>query len=107
MTTYSAGIGDIYPLRIGRYDFGLRFEALYRYGNRAETVNRRDGDIAATNDFNDVLVNVGLQLPLGINEPAPEPAAEPVQVVARKSVGEGRSVSCRVVFGGRRTLKKK
>src|SRR3546814_10930626 len=45
------------------------------------TVNRRDGDIAATNDFNDVLVNVGLQLPLGINEPAPEPAAEPVQVV--------------------------
>src|SRR3546814_17148338 len=46
------------------------------------TVNRRDGDIAATNDFNDVLVNVGLQLPLGINEPAPEPAAEPVQVVA-------------------------
>src|SRR3546814_11355991 len=57
MTTYSAGIGDIYPLRIGRYDFGLRFEALYRYGNRAETVNRRYGDIAPTNEFHDVLVN--------------------------------------------------
>jgi len=81
MTTYSAGLGDIYPLRIGRYDFGIRVEALYRYGHRAEAVNRRNDDLSVTNDFNDVLVKVGLQLPLGINEPVAPVAETPVEVV--------------------------
>jgi outer membrane protein OmpA-like peptidoglycan-associated protein len=81
VTTYSAGIGDMWPLSIGRYDFAIRAEAVYRYGHRADTVDRRAGDIAAPNDFNDVLVNVGLQLPLGMRQPVAAPAEEAVAVV--------------------------
>ncbi|WP_051361696.1 OmpA family protein [Solimonas soli] len=81
MTTYSVGIGDMLPLRLGRYEFAVRAEALYRYGHRATTVNSRFGDSFAPNDFNDVLVNLGLQLPLGIKPPVVAAAAEPVAVV--------------------------
>ncbi|WP_277817157.1 OmpA family protein [Solimonas terrae] len=81
MTTYSGGVGDLLPLSLGPYEFAIRAEAVYRYGHRADLVNRRSGDISAPNDFNDVLVNLGLQLPLGFPEPSPAPVAAPVAVV--------------------------
>jgi len=81
-TTIQGGGGYIFPLKFKRYAFGVRAEALYRYGHREFDV-RPDGEPDVPNDFNDVLVNVGLQLPFGLLEKQEEPkSAEPVAVVA-------------------------
>lgn len=81
-TTYaSAGLGYIWSFAFGRYEFGLRTEALYRYSWREKRVNP-DGDIDAPRELGDTLINVGLQLPLALKAPPPPPPAEPVKVVA-------------------------
>ena len=86
----AAGLGYIFPLRIGRYQFGLRAEAEYRVGDRfIERESDFEPDIAAPDTFKDVIINVGLQLPLRRvpQQPKPEPA---VAVVApADSDGDG------------------
>ena len=77
--TAGLGAGYLFGLSIGRYDFGVRAEALYRYGRRDQDVTP-GGDINAPHNFGDVLVNVGLQLPLGLR-PVEVAAAEPVAAV--------------------------
>lgn len=80
MTTYEGGIGYVLPLGIGRYDFGIRMDARYRYGRRDkdQDVNVID---AFPHDFGDVLLNVGFQLPLGLRPEPPPPQQPPVAVV--------------------------
>ena len=81
MVTYSAGVGQLFPLHAGRYEFAIRAEALYRYGSRAAAVNLPDGDFEAPKSFNDILIHVGLQLPLGLRPPEAPPAAPPAPEV--------------------------
>ncbi|MDB5970047.1 MAG: hypothetical protein JWQ90_2497 [Hydrocarboniphaga sp.] len=79
-----AGIGDIIPFKVSRYKFGLRIEALYQYGERTrdpdELTNSRP-DVDAPLHFGDVIFNLGLHLPFGL-EPIPEAPPEPAQIVA-------------------------
>ena len=69
LTTLEAGSGYLLPLAIGRYDFGIRADVRYRYGSRQERVQPDPGDYAISNDFSDVVINIGLQLPLGSRPP--------------------------------------
>lgn len=78
LTTSEVGAGYIFPLSIGNYEFGLRADARYRYGHREVRV-QPNGDLPIQRDFQDVLLNVGLQLPMGF-KPAPVPP--PVETVA-------------------------
>ncbi|WP_157622811.1 OmpA family protein [Solimonas soli] len=77
-----AGLGYMLPLHVGRYDFAIRAEALYQLGDRfLERESDFKEDIDAPSTFKDVMVNIGLQLPLKLNAPAPAPAAAPAAVV--------------------------
>ncbi len=78
ITTVEGGAGYIFPLKAGRYEFGLRADARYRYGKREKRVDP-GGDLDIPRHFEDVLINIGLQLPLGL-PPLPPPPA-PVNVV--------------------------
>lgn len=78
LTTFGGGLGYLFPFALGNYEFGLRAEAVYRYGIREEN-HKPEGDFDAPKNYGDILVNVGLQLPMGLKK-APPPA-EPVQVV--------------------------
>ena len=80
MTTVEGGLGYIFPLSWGNYDFGIRADARYRYGDRESRVDP-DGDLEIPGTFKDVLLNVGLQLPLGLRPTPPAPPAETVAVV--------------------------
>jgi len=77
--TYAGGLGNLLPFSFGRYEFALRTEALYRYANRAAAVNEPNGDIPVPGYFRTLVINVGLQLPLGLKPRpvpvTPEPAA--------------------------------
>lgn len=73
------GLGYLMPLSMGRYEFGLRGEALYVHGYRHEQVSEFE-DIDAPRNFDDLLFNLGLQFPFGFKAPA-APAPEPVKVV--------------------------
>lgn len=94
LTTLEGGAGYLLPLSWGRYEFAIRGDARYRAARRERRVDP-DGDLDIPRRFDDVLLNVGLQLPLGLREPElpqPEPAPEPVQVVeAADSDGDGVS----------------
>ena len=81
ITTVNGGLGAGYLLAmsVGQYEYALRTEALYRYGHRDTDVTP-GGDIIVPKTFNDVLINVGLQLPLTKKAPPPPPP-EPVKVV--------------------------
>jgi outer membrane protein OmpA-like peptidoglycan-associated protein len=80
LTTVEAGLGYLLALGLGRYDFGVRADARYRYGGRQERVQPDPGDLEIASEFTDVLLNVGLQLPLGL-APLPAPPPPPVVVV--------------------------
>lgn len=83
LTTIGGGLGYILPLKLWNYEFGVRAEALYRYGKRDAQGGAR-GDIDVSRAFDDVLLNVGLQLPLGLrhvanNTDSPPPRVVPVE----------------------------
>lgn len=79
-TTASAGAGYLWGFSFGQYELALRTEAQYRYGRREQDVNpRRDTD--APNDFGDVLINVGLHLPLSMKQVEAPAPVETVKVV--------------------------
>ncbi|MDB5967973.1 MAG: OmpA family protein [Hydrocarboniphaga sp.] len=77
-TFLNAGPGYLFPLRFGRYDLAVRAEALYRYGHRDSSP---EGTTIAPDNFNYVLINLGLQLPLGRSAELTPPTAEPAAVV--------------------------
>lgn len=75
------GLGYVVPLSWGNYEYGVRIEALYRVSDRfIERESDFITDIAAPDTFKDVLINIGLHLPLR-KLPPPPPAPEPVAVV--------------------------
>lgn len=80
-----AGLGYLWPLAIGEYDFAIRTEARYRVSRRERDFNDADIDVAAPNRFKHTLVSVGLQLPLG-KRPLPPPEPEPLAVVEPPAV---------------------
>ncbi|WP_052378786.1 OmpA family protein [Polycyclovorans algicola] len=84
------GIGYVYPLRWGNYEYGLRVETLYRLSDRfTERESDNIPDIAAPDTFKDILLNVGLHMPMrGLPPPPPPPTPEPVAVVV-DSDGDG------------------
>ncbi|HKY19865.1 MAG TPA: OmpA family protein, partial [Vicinamibacterales bacterium] len=84
LTTAEAGLGYIFPLSFGRYDWGIRADARYRYGKREKLVEP-GGDYDIPNNFQDTVFNIGLQLPLGLR-PEPPPQAAPVAVVAPAAI---------------------
>lgn len=88
IVTYAAGAGQLLKLNIGNYEFGIRAELLYRYGER-DTDERPSSDPDVAKTFKDVLFNVGLQLPLSAKSPPPPPPpAEPVEVVAVEAAAD-------------------
>lgn len=75
-----AGIGYLWKMSTGRYDFAIRTEARYRWGRRERDYNDRDIDFDADRRFHQAVLNIGLHLPFGKRaEAAPEP--KPAQVV--------------------------
>ena len=90
--TYSAGLGNLFVFKGERYDFALRAEVLYRYGNR-DSEAQPAADPAIPHAFNDVVLNLGLQLPLGLKaKPAPEPAPAAVVPVETPPDSDGDGV---------------
>ena len=80
-TTAQAGAGYLFRFVAGRYEFGVRAEALYRRAFRDRRVNAQYQDLDVPRHLDDVLINIGLQLPIGLLPPPPPPP-EPVKVVA-------------------------
>jgi len=78
--SFDAGLGYLFPLSFGRYDFGLRAEARMRHNNGQDSDDAEEADRAG---LQDAVFNIGLQLPLGLRKPPPEPVvAAVVPVVA-------------------------
>lgn len=71
------GLGFLWPLSWGRYDYGIRTEVRYRVGRRERDFNDLDIDLDAPKSPNHVMVNLGLQLPTRLNPPPPPPAPDP------------------------------
>jgi hypothetical protein len=83
LTTFDGGLGYLQPLHLGRYRFAIRGEAVYRYGKResAAPTNVGRDDYDAPKAFNDVVIQLGFYLPIGIKPPPPSTPDEPAQVV--------------------------
>jgi hypothetical protein len=75
------GAGYLQPLRLWQRDFYVRLEARYRYDAHQPPHAERDYDPDVPKGFNDVVVNLGLQVPLSAPPADPAAAAEPVNVV--------------------------
>lgn len=77
------GLGYLFPLKFGSYEFGIRAEGRYRAYRRERDYNDADRDFDAPKHFRHAIASVGLHFPLGIAAPPPPAAAapEPVQVV--------------------------
>jgi OOP family OmpA-OmpF porin len=76
-TILQAGLGNIYRIRLWNYEFGVRAEALYQPGFRDRSPKETSAGIPddrAPTAFHNVVINVGLQLPLHLAAP---PAAAP------------------------------
>ena len=71
------GVGYVLPLKIGRYDFGLRADYRFRHNNGQAQSNTVEFDNAG---LSDTIVRLGLNLPIGRRPPPPEP--EPPEPVA-------------------------
>ncbi|MGQ0700609.1 MAG: OmpA family protein [Panacagrimonas sp.] len=84
LTRVGAGVGHLFPISVGLYEFAVRAEALYVAGRRDKDV-REFGDIDAPRRFDDVVFNLGVHLPFGSRQPAPPPAP-PVEVVPPVSI---------------------
>jgi outer membrane protein OmpA-like peptidoglycan-associated protein len=80
LTTLEAGVGHLWPLSFGRYEFAIRTDARWRTGKRERRVDP-GGDLDIPTHFDDTLIQLGLQLPLRMPAPEPEPVPEPVVVV--------------------------
>lgn len=78
ITRAGGGVGYLWGFSLGRYEMALRTEALYIAGKRDADV-KPGGDINAPRRLDDIELNVGLQLPLGLK---PEKKPEPAPVVA-------------------------
>ncbi|WP_423820949.1 OmpA family protein [Salinisphaera sp. SPP-AMP-43] len=80
-----AGVGYMYTLN----DYGLKVRAEYRY--RYTTVDSADVVGAGYEDqrYNDHIVSLGLQIPLGAPPQAPEPAPAPAPTQPQDSDGDG------------------
>ena len=74
-----AGVGALWPLDWGRYDYAIRTEVRYRFGRRERDYNDLDRDFDAPRDFEHIVINIGLQLPT--RKRAPVVAAAPVEPV--------------------------
>jgi len=86
-----AGAGYILPLSIGRYEFGLRAEALYVLGFRDEKVSDLP-DIDAPRRIDAIVINAGLQLPFGLKAvevPAPAAKVAVVEPIVTDADGDG------------------
>ncbi|MES0873309.1 OmpA family protein [Sinimarinibacterium thermocellulolyticum] len=75
-----AGLGYLFPIQWGNYEFAVRAEARYQYGTREERLNAEREDVPAPRDFKTAVANLGLHLPLANKRPPPPPPA-PAQVV--------------------------
>ncbi|MFA5938918.1 MAG: OmpA family protein [Sinimarinibacterium sp.] len=75
-----AGVGQLWPITFGRYEFALRTDVMYRMSKRDKVQRENREDIDAPRRFDEVVANVGFQLPFGLLPP-PEPAAPPPQVI--------------------------
>ncbi len=82
------GLGYLFPLSSGRYDWAIRTEARYRVGRRERDYNDLDIDIDAPRRFREAIVNIGLYLPIGLR-PVPPPAPPPAVVVPASTCGDG------------------
>ena len=71
-----AGLGYMHPLELFGYDLNLRAEARYRYD-----VQQPPRPAGTPAQFEDIIINLGLQIPLFRGEPVAETTAEPVAVV--------------------------
>ena len=81
---FQAGVGHLFDLNIGRYEFAIRTEALARVTSPDGAVQEGPADQRQLYDF---VFNAGLFLPLGLRPvPPPPPPAPPVEVVAPLSV---------------------
>lgn len=81
MTALQAGIGYLFGLPVGNYDLGIRAEVLGRHDERSH-VDRNETE-NGPRSFNDIVFNIGLQLPLGRRKAviAPEPVVAVVPPV--------------------------
>ncbi len=77
--TIDVGGGYMFPIELNRYDFAVRADARYRNGRRDPQLRDSDIDFSIPRRFEDVVLTVGLQLPLALKSVMPEP--EPVAVV--------------------------
>jgi outer membrane protein OmpA-like peptidoglycan-associated protein len=77
----NAGLGYIFPITWGRYQYGLRAEARYSGGRRERDYNDLDIDIDAPRNYEQVILSIGLQLPTRLKQPEAPPVAEPVSMV--------------------------
>ncbi len=87
--SFEAGLGYLLPLSIGRYDFAVRAEGRYRHHN-GQDGRRLDEEPSG---LEDMLFNLGFQLPFGLVPLAPEPEAVRVvePIVPSDSDGDGVS----------------
>ena len=77
LVTYNAGLGYLFNVHLGSYDFALRTEARYEFGSRDRRLNEEHLDLNAPKSYNSALLNVGLYLPLGKKPRPPAAAPEP------------------------------
>lgn len=84
--SFEAGLGYLLPISFGRYRFGLRADARFRHHN-GQDGQRLDEEASG---LQDILYNLGLQLPFGLQPPPPPPPApEPVVVAPADSDKDG------------------
>ncbi|ORE88220.1 OmpA/MotB domain-containing protein [Oceanococcus atlanticus] len=84
--SFEAGLGYLLPISFGRYRFGLRADARFRHHN-GQDGQRLDEEASG---IQDILYNLGLQLPFGLQPPPPPPPApEPVVVAPADSDSDG------------------
>ncbi|HKY93528.1 MAG TPA: hypothetical protein VJM11_20920, partial [Nevskiaceae bacterium] len=84
LTRVGAGVGNFFPIAFGHYEMGIRAEALYVFGFRDKVVSDLP-DIDAPRHFDDVVFNLGLQIPLSAKK-EPPPVETPVAVVAPAAI---------------------
>jgi outer membrane protein OmpA-like peptidoglycan-associated protein len=85
-----AGLGYMHPLQVFGWDVSARLEARYRYDVQ-QPPHPENQDPAPPHSYNDIIVNLGIQIPLSAAEPTMPAAAEPVAVVATAD-GDGDGV---------------
>lgn len=80
MLFVQAGVGQLWPITLGRYQLSLRTDVMYRMSKRDKVQRENREDIDAPRRFDEIVANVGVQLPFGLLPP-PEPVAATASVV--------------------------